>query len=83
MEQLDTYNAALKECPFCGKKVNAYVNPRFPDAISSYLIASIKCDNCKIEVSKATVDSPKSTKRRSIKNYQLSNFVSLSMKTNN
>ena len=44
----------LKECPFCGKEVNAYVNPRFPDSISSYLIASIKCDNCKIEVSKAS-----------------------------
>ena len=37
----------------------------------------------KIEVSKATTDSPKSPRRRSLKNYQFSNFVSLSMKTNN
>ena len=45
---------ALRECPFCGKEVSGYVNPRFPDSISSYLIASTKCDNCKIEVSKAS-----------------------------
>jgi hypothetical protein len=37
----------------------------------------------KIDVSKATTGSPKSTKRRSIKNYQLSNFVSLPMKNSN
>ena len=44
---------ALRECPFCGKKVNAYVNPRFPNT-SPYFIASIVCDNCKIEVSKSS-----------------------------
>ena len=54
MEQFDTCDAALKTCPFCGKKVNGAITAHFSASNEYYFNAVIKCNNCKIEVSKSS-----------------------------